>query len=432
MRLKAVLGIKDCAGRKIRKYRIIDEDTGQIKDIPIKTIIETIKIKDINIEGLKFQDNKFIETYKIPAIPEVRESSISLYQWCQQHGERGQRILKEFEFGNNYPITAHDVSKGTDMKMKFSCTTCQKISKQAINNKTSEHDCKCKFCAGQINRGKFISLYEWSLQNGDYGKQVLNEYIQGNNPISPDKILYASTQKASFKCSNCGSVNYERIKDRTSQKRKHCILCDKHKTSFGEQLILKWLQSQGLQAISQHQLTSEVGSKYFDIYLPQLNLLIEHQSGMHNLIEKQFTDETGELIAQQNSTNLLEVCELESRYYRTENKWCITYEEYNKHQMINKIQQWLFKNYNIHLSNIIPAEVGRSAWRVKFPIKYEDSLAYIYPEVAAQFIPKLNYGFTPDLIPHNSGYKFWLQGPQDTEPKYMYLYSRTKKYKKKQ
>ena len=432
MRLKAVLGIKIHASNNIRKYRIQDLDTNQIKDIPVQTIIDTIKTKGIYIEGLQIQADKLIETYNIPTIPELRWNSISLYEWCLQNGERGQRILTEFNNGDNFPLTLHDISSSGRVKVKFRCTTCNKISEQRIYTKTSEVNCKCKYCAGQINRGKHISLYEWSLQNGDYGKQVLNEYIQGNNQTPADKISYASTQKAYFMCSNCGTINYESIHIRTSKKRKYCIKCDKIKTSFGEQLLLKWLQSQGLQAISQHPLSSEAGLKYFDIYLPQLNLLIEHQSSEHKSISRNIDDQLGELIAQQNGINLLEVCELSHDYNRTENQWCITYELYNKQKMIDKLQQWFFRNYNLQLSNIVLPEVGRSAWQVRFPIKYEDSLAYRYPEVAAQFIPELNYDLTPDLIPHKSVYKFWLRGPKDKEPKFIRIDRRIEKYKKKQ
>ena len=428
MRLKAVLGIKSNGNKKVKIYRIQDLDTNQIKDITVKTIIETIKIKGIYIEGLQLQGNEIKETYEIPIITEIKRNSISLYQWCLQNGERGQRILTEFQTGNNYPIAEHDVSFSSGLKMKFRCKTCQKISEQKVSNKTSENNNKCKFCAGQSRE---ISLQDWCLhEKTGYGKQLLQEYIQGNNHTPADKISYGSHQKAYFKCSNCGSVNYKSIHDRTMYKQKNCIKCNPESTSFGEQLILKWLQSQGIQAISQQPLSSEAGIKYFDIYLPQLNLLIEHQSAEHKSIQYDINDQLRELIAQQNGINLLEVCELSSGYHRTENQWCITYELFNKHQMIDKIQQWFLINYNLQLSNIITPEVGRSAWQVKFPIKYEDSIAYNYPEVAAQFIPELNYGLTPDLIPHNSGYKFWIQGPNDSEPVFREIYSRT--HKKKQ
>lgn len=429
MRLKAVLGIKDSGGRKIQKYRIQDLDNNQIKDIPIKCIIDTIKNKGIYIEGLKLQGNELIETYDILKIPELRESSINLYEWCSQNGERGKRILTEFNNGENFPINAYDISKGTDMKMKFRCNTCQRISEQYVSSKTSECDCKCKYCAGQSEE---ISLQEWCLKEPTgYGKRLLQEYIQGNNPTPTDKITYSSHQKAYFRCSNCDSINYESITTRTSKKRKYCIKCTPESTSFGEQLILKWLQCQGLQVISQQPLSSEAGSKYFDIYLPQLNLLIEHQSSEHRSVSRNLDDQLGELIAQQNGINLLEVCELSSGYHRTENQWCITYKQFDKHQMIYKLQQWFLNNYNIHLSNIITPEVGCSAWQVKFKVKYEDSLACRYPEVAKQFISELNYGLTPDLIPHNSSYKFWLKGPKDKEPVFIRIDGRTAKYKKK-
>ncbi len=429
MRLKAVLGIKTHASNKIRKYRIQDLDNNQIKDIPVQIIISTIKTKDIYIEGLRLEDNEIKETYNIPKITELRWNSLSLYEWCLENKERGQRILTEFNTADNFPITSHDISYSSGNKMKFKCSICKRISEQYVYHKTSEKDSKCKYCAGFTE----ISLQDWCLSEPTgYGRRLLQEYVQGNNQTPADKILYGSNKYANFRCSNCGSVNYEKIHDKTKHKRKYCIKCDKTKTSFGEQLLLKWLQAQGLQAISQHPLSSEAGLKHFDIYLPQLNLLIEHQSAEHKSISRNMNDQLGEIIAQQNRINLLEVCEISSGYHRTENQWCITYNQFDKHQMINKIQQWFLINYNINLSNIILPEVGRAAWQVKFPTKYENSFAYIYPEVAKQFIPELNYSLTPDLIPHNSAYKFWLQGPQDKEPVFTWISGRTKKYKKKQ
>lgn len=427
MRLKAVLGIKSSSRNFIKAYRIQDLDTNEINDYPIHNIINVMN-KGICIEGLQLKENQLIETEDIPKIPELRLNSLSLFDWCQINEERGKRILEEFNTAGNFPITAKDISYASKIKSKFRCTKCNKVSEQYISNKTSERERGCKYCAGRdFNHN--ISLYDWCQQNGKYGQTLLKEYIEGNNTIPPDKISYGSNQKAYFRCSNCGGINLESIDNRTKYKRKGCIKCNKISTSFSEQLILKWLHYQGIEALSQKKLTSEAGSKRFDIYLPQLNLVIEHQSGVHKSTEYDINDQLGELIAQQLGLNYLEVCELDYKYHRKENNWCITYERQNKHQMIHKLQEWLLKNYNLHLSNEITAEVGRAAWQVKFPIKYEDSLAYKYPEVAQQFLPDLNYGITPDLIPYNSSYKFWLQGPKDKEPVFREIHGRTYKYK---
>ena len=429
MRLKAVLGIKSANGAKLIKYRIQDLDNEQIRDIPVGKIIDAIKNKAINIEGIQLKENQLIEINDIPKIPKLRQSSISLYDWCLQNGERGQRILIEFNSANNFPITAKDIaSSSSRLKMHFRCTKCHRVSEQEVCSKTSERlDSKCKYCAGQSRE---ISLLDWCNTHKEYGQTLLKEYIEGKNDITPDKVSYGSHRKVYFRCNNCGAVNLEKITDRTNQERKFCIKCDPTSTSFGEQLLLKWLEVQGLEVKSQESISSEAGSKRFDIYLPQLNLVIEHQSGVHKSTEYDINDQLGELIAQQNGINHLEVCELDYKYHRKENQWCITYELYNKHEMIQKLQQWFLKNYNLHLSNEITAEVGRAAWQVKFPLeKYEDSLAYRYPEVAKEFLPDLNYGITPDLIPHNSCYKFWLQRPKDKEPIFDSLSNRTYKYK---
>ena len=332
MRLKAVLGIKSANGIKLIKYRVQDLNTNQIKDIPIKVIIEAIETKGIHIEGLKLQGNEIVETYNIPKIPELRESSISLYDWC--------------------------LSEPTG-----------------------------------------------------YGKQLLQEYIQGNNDITPDKVAYGSRQKAYFRCSNCGEINYESIGIRTKQKRKYCIKCDKNKTSFGEQLILKWLQSQRLQAINQHPITNEIGHKKFDIYLPQLNLVIEKQSPEHLSTEQQFRDETGALIAQHQGINYLEVCELTSKYFREENNWCLTYKKGHEPDIIQKLSNWLFKNYNIQTNPNYTRELEDEAYLASCTVKKENSLAAHNPPFLKEWYQPLNGKVTPDIVALNANRKYYWQCP---------------------
>lgn len=407
MRLKAVLGIKINGSNTIRKYRIQDLDNNQIKDITVKAIIETIKTKGIYIEGLQLQVDKLIETYKISKIPELRKSSISLYDWCLQNGERGKRILSEFETADNFPIKPHDISNNSNLKMKFRCNTCKRVSEQYVYHKTSEKNSKCKYCA---NRSGELSLQEWCLkETTGYGQQLLQEYIQGNNPTPPDKITYGSARKANFKCSNCDSVNNERIKDRTSHNRKYCIKCSAENTSFGEQLLIKWLKYQGIQTIGQHPINNEIGHKKFDIYLPQLNLVIEKQSEMHNSIERQFCDETGALIAQHQGINYLEICELSHKYYREETNWCLTYKYGHEPDIIKKISTWLLKNYNIQTNPNYTRELEDEAYLASCTVKKENSLAAHNPPFLKEWYQPLNGKVTPDKVSLNAHRKYYWQ-----------------------
>ena len=404
MKLKAVLGIKSANGALLKKYRIISENN-EIRDASLEKIKEVLQ-KGINISGLDLNNNKIIETIEIPNISELRKNSLSLYDWCLQNGERGQRILKEFNTGNNFPITAKDISFSSTYKAKFRCTICHKINIQTISNKTSTENSKCKYCAGQENVGSGISLQQWCNAHGQYGAQLLQEFIAGDNNFTPDQVAYGSNKYANFKCSTCGSINRQQIHNKTKQNPNGCKYCNTHSTSFGEQLIFLWLQSQGFEVYNQYKIQTPLGTKEFDIYIPQLNLAIEHQSGRHATTEAKFCDDTTELIAQELGLNLLEICQIDSRYSRTENQWCITYKYMHEHEIITKLSNWLNTNYGLNTNPAYSRTLEDQAYLNSCKVKYENSLAYHNPSFLKEWNYQLNGIVTPDKVSLNSLRKY--------------------------
>jgi hypothetical protein len=406
MKLKATLGIKDCTGQKLRKYRIIDLDNTEIRDISVKNIVDAIQRTNISIDGLRLRDNGIIETNDIPKIVELRKGSISLYDWCLQNGDRGQRILTEFNEGGNFPITAKDISYASNMKFKFKCLKCGKTSTQIVHNKTTSNN-KCKYCAGQSGE---ISLYDWCLKNGAYGKQLLEEYNNGNNELPADKILYGSNKYANFRCKKCGSINKQIIENKTISK-KGCPVCNTHDTSFGEQLIYLWLQSQNIEVHNRYNFRTNFGNKELDIYIPALKLVIEHQSNLHNRVEKQFEDDRAELVVQNIGLNLLEICQTDSNYQRTENRFCITYKYRHEDQMIQKLSTWLFDNYNIKTNPTYNRDLEDRAYLNSCKVKYKNSLVYKKPYFLNEWNYKLNGLVTPDKVSVNSTRKYYWTCP---------------------
>lgn len=408
MKFKVVLGIKDSTGQKIRKYRIIDEQ-GNIRDISISKIKEVLS-KGITIEDLQITNGNIVETVEIPKISELKESSISLYDWCTQNGERGQRILTEFDNADNFPIFAKDIAVSSHKKAKFKCSVCNKINSQAVSNKTGKIERGCKYCSGYEVSDK-NSLLSWCNTHGDYGAQILQEFIAGDNEFTPDQVAYASTKYANFKCSTCGNINKQIISSKTSKKIKGCRHCDKTKTSFGEQLIYMWLQSQGFEVYNQYKIQTSIGTKEFDIYIPQLNLVIEHQSNRHATPERQFNDDTTELIAQQLGINLLEICLLHLNYIREENNWCITYKLNHETEMIKKISLWLNINYGLNTNPLYERALEDQAYVNSCKVKYEQSLAYHNPSFLKEWNYKLNGIVTPDKVALNSIRKYYWTCP---------------------
>ena len=409
MRLKAVLGIKIKGSNRIRNYRIVDEQ-GNIRDMPISNVKEVLQ-KGINIDGLQLNNNEVVETIEIPSITELREGSISLYDWCLQNGERGQRILKEFNTADNFPLTTKDISFSSNYKVQFRCTVCHRINIQKVNNKTGTRERGCKYCAGRENVGSGISLQQWCNTHGQYGVQLLQEFINADNDFAPDQVSYSSRQYANFKCSTCGKINTQIINNKTKKNPRGCKYCSTTRTSFGEQLIFLWLQYQGFEVYNQYKIQTPISSKEFDIYIPTLNLVIEHQSGMHASTEKQFCDDKTELIAQQLGLNLLEICQIESRYPRTENQWCITYKKSKESEMIQKLSLWINTNYRLNTNPTYLRALEDQAYLNSCKVTYEQSLEFKNPPFLKEWNYELNYPVTPDKVALNSTRKHYWTCP---------------------
>lgn len=403
MKLKAVLGIKSLNSKEIKKYRIMS-DTNEIRDIPVDKIKEVLNKNMSTIEGLSLLDSKLIETIEIPRIPELGFNKISLLDWCKMNNERGQRVLNEFNSGNNFPITAKDISVHSRLKLRFQCQQCKRINLQCVNSKTSDLDSKCKYCAGQ---GKETTFIDWCNNHGTYGAQLLNEFIAGDNDFKPDQVAYGSHKYAKFRCNKCGNINNQRISNKTSKNPMGCKYCNTHSTSFGEQLIYLWLLSQGLEAYNQYKIQTTLGTKEFDIYIPTLNLAIEHQSNRHATTEKQFCDEKTELIAQQLGINLLEICKTDSYYQRQESNWCIAYKLNHESEMITKLSLWLNTNYSLNTNPTYPRALEDQAYLNSCKVKYENSLAYHNLPFLKEWNQELNGKVTPDKVALNSNRKYY-------------------------
>lgn len=407
MKFKAVLGIKSLNSKEIKKYRIMS-DTNEIRDITVNKIKEVLNKNMSTIEGLSLLNNKLVETIEIPKIPKLRSNSISLYDWCKMNNERGQRILNEFNSADNFPITTKDIAYQSSLKLKFKCQQCKRINIQRVNYKTSDTNCKCKYCAGQAQE---ITLLGWCNTHGTYGAQLIQEFIAGDNNFSPDQVSYASHKYANFKCNKCGKINNQMILSKTRKNPIGCKYCNTHSTSFGEQLIFLWLQSQGFEIYNRYSINTYLGNKEFDMYLPVLNLAIEHQSSMHANINRNFCDDKTELLAQSLGIKLLEICLVDRQYQREENSWCITYKYRHEQEMIAELSNWINTNYELNTNPTYTRVLEDQAYLNSCKVKHENSLAYHNPPFLKEWNYQLNGKVTPDKVALNSNRKYYWTCP---------------------
>ena len=392
---KAVLGILESkkSSRRIEAYRIQFEDN-KSEDICVEKIREMLQQGE-QVEGLYLENNIVIkESTCIPEIRKLAEDEISLQEWCVKNNRLD--ILDSFNKGNNQPIRADDVRYNAYKKYNFACNIGNCICKKYMFLITENG---CKVCTG--NR-KVLNLLEWCEENKR--DDLISEWSSKNKPMetynaySMDKV-YWQDEVGEWKSS---------IYKRTSHNKENPMK-NPATTSFLEQVLYRWLLENSLDVYNRY----FIEGKEFDIYLPELNLIIEHQSEVHNSSRYKSEDIIRKEIAEKLKIDLLEVCWVNNKYIRDENEWCITYnQEYNNllsdtFKMGEKVKCWFKEKYNIEL-NDISDRVIVEAWQAKFCVDREESIGYKYHIIAEQWSYEKNHGISPYMIRRNCSNKFWL------------------------
>lgn len=222
----------------------------------------------------------------------------SLYQWCLENDTYGQKVMNEWtgiEVDKdtqeiiNTNVDLNDVTYGSRRYFQFLCSKGHTYVKEIIQVTYYKPD--CTECSREKNNFKVThhrdksSLYEWCLKNGEYGKQVINEWtgtevdINGNTiaeNIDINDIGHGSHRYFMFKCKNEHLYKQEIAKK--SSLFCQCPKCCNVKTSFSEQFILETLRYiTGLEIEGQYTVGKFSNSKNvtLDMYISELNIGIE-------------------------------------------------------------------------------------------------------------------------------------------------------------
>ena len=151
----------------------------------------------------------------------------SLYDWCIKNGEWGQQLLQEFkgldEHGNE--LNVNDLTYGSQKKVLWKCDkghTWYAVVKSRTTQRRGCQQCSAEVSSVRNSTPKqgINDLYTWCLNNGEYGKQLLQEF-QGidekGNKITPTEIRYGSQKKILWKC-NKGHTWYATVSNRVVYK----------------------------------------------------------------------------------------------------------------------------------------------------------------------------------------------------------------------
>lgn len=175
---------------------------------------------------------------------------MKLSDWCKEHGEYGQKLLREFagvdEFGND--ISIDDITHGSGIKVLWVCDNDIDHMWLADPRHRTAVNRGCPYCAGsRVIKGK-NDFYTWCKEHGEYGNMLLSQFDGIDSELDKrtvHDIKYGANIRVRWKC-QCKHEWSTLLYTRTS-KETMCPKCVKHgiKVEYGNNDLISWCKNNG-------------------------------------------------------------------------------------------------------------------------------------------------------------------------------------------
>ena len=334
-----------------------------------------------------------------------------LVSWCIQHGK--SNLLDEWDNENN-SCNPETKSFGSHYKAAWKCSECNHRWKTEIKCRTlSNAGCpQCGIAKVRTARSKPKSRCDFeSFCNENRLEWLLNEWDYYENDLLPQEVSRSSSKyKAAWKCAKCGYqwklTPNNRVKVLTDGKINvsQCPMCIKEKqTSFPEQAIFFYVSQCFPDAINGDY--RAIGAE-LDIYIPSLQTAIEydgyawHQDVDRDIRKNLWCKEKKIKIFRIREEGCPSLCEGENcriLHIRPNSRESLT-------QVILDLHAELNVSVNVDLTRDEPLIMALYQRH-----KYENSIGYLYPELAEEFHTKKNGTLSVDDINKASARKVWWQ-----------------------
>lgn len=239
------------------------------------------------------------------------------------------------------------------------------------------------------------SLYEWCMNNGNRGKQILEEWNEEKNvnycgvKISPREVKRGSDKPVWWKCPRCGNIYQLPIRWRL----RYIVGCSKCRTkgsSFSEVLIFYGIQAKF--PMAQHRVKCGEKKLEFDIVIPEINVFIEY-SGEYWHSNNTKNDEAKINYCIEKNIRFINIIETKKAIPLTVEGDVIYYKysEHNQHGMLKMVLMELYKLLGVEDLEIdYDKMINEANDRMLRPLK--GSVLDVYPQLNSEFDDKINNG----------------------------------------
>ena len=308
-----------------------------------------------------------------------------LLTWCKEHGERGKLLMKEWDSEKNYGnVCGWDMQLGMEnvmfnttlVKCDWICSECGEEFQMTPRARTVDGQ-GCRKCgkkrAGLKNHQNALkenNLHMWCMENGEFGKILLEEWDTEKNRKELGKeitdVTAGTNKKVYWICSKCGR-SYEKEVSYRVACRGGCKNCNKFGTSFPEQLIFMSLKQIYSDIKNREKLFENVE---YDIYIPSENFCIEY-SGVYWHANRKEKDEFKRQLCEKNNMRFLQIYGSGKIQQNEFSETVIKYGIYNikHHSQLYEIIQYIVEM------------LGHKIEEIDFNKALDDTCIFMYQEV---------------------------------------------------
>lgn len=330
-----------------------------------------------------------------------------------------QKLMRKYDYERNMQlgINLETQSVASNKKIWWKCAKCGNSWYATIASQSDPHkDHGCPYCSRRL---PIVGKTDFASQH----PELLSEWNYERNDIAPTEVTAYSSKKVWWKC-NEGHEWKATIANRVNGSG--CPRCNiENVNSFCEQSVYYYVKKAFPDAINGD---SHIGME-LDVYIPSINVGIEYDGeAWHRSSKKEIIDIRKNNLCLKEKITLIRI--REPKLKLLDNCICISRLDSTSHDSLDKVimdvLNWLgIKDYDVDTERDTGAILDQ--FSVK---KYENSLAYNYPAVAAEWHPYKNGGLTPDKVNKASRFKVWWKGSCGHEWQ-MVVADRTRAYKDK-
>ena len=305
----------------------------------------------------------------------------------------------KYDYEKNKNLDLSKLTVASSKKAWWKCDKCGNSWPAVISSQTNlKKDHGCPYCSG-----RFVIKGKTDLASQK--PEMLDEWDFDKNTIQPDEISCYSGQKVYWRCKECGHSWPQTVANRVSGSG--CPKCNKENVnSFCEQALFYYVKQYFPDAINSDM---HIGME-LDVYVSSLNVAFEYDGeAWHKTAKKETIDIKKNQACKDNGITLIRIREPKLKSIED----CIVFRREDSISNLS-LDYVIFEALHYLLPDqVIDIDTTRDTPKIleQYVVKkYENSLAYCFPDIAAEWHPTKNGLLTPDKVSKASRYTVWWLG----------------------